>query len=59
MSTPTEEVWKGVGDLPDFKPTFPKWHDNKLASHVGSVMDDKAIDLLQVRVYFASESIKI
>uniref|UniRef100_A0A914XJU4 Protein kinase domain-containing protein n=2 Tax=Plectus sambesii TaxID=2011161 RepID=A0A914XJU4_9BILA len=47
LSTPTEEVWKGVGDLPDFKPTFPKWHDNKLASHVGSVMDDKAVDLLQ------------
>jgi serine/threonine protein kinase len=25
LGTPTEAIWPGVNDLPDFKPTFPKW----------------------------------
>merc|ERR1719201_2280553 len=25
LGTPTEEMWPGMGALPDFKPTFPKW----------------------------------
>jgi len=25
LGTPTEAIWPGVGDLPDFKPTFPQW----------------------------------
>lgn len=25
LGTPTEEMWPGLQDLPDFKPTFPKW----------------------------------
>jgi len=25
LGTPTEAVWPGVSELPDFKPTFPKW----------------------------------
>lgn len=25
LGTPTEAVWPGVSDLPDFKPTFPQW----------------------------------
>lgn len=25
LGTPTEQIWPGVGDLPDFKPTFPRW----------------------------------
>eukprot|EP00929_Paragymnodinium_shiwhaense_P023902 TRINITY_DN14855_c0_g1_i2.p1 TRINITY_DN14855_c0_g1~~TRINITY_DN14855_c0_g1_i2.p1 ORF type:complete len:316 (+),score=82.71 TRINITY_DN14855_c0_g1_i2:96-1043(+) len=25
LGTPTEAVWPGVLELPDFKPTFPKW----------------------------------
>jgi len=25
LGTPTEEMWAGVTDLPDFKSTFPKW----------------------------------
>jgi len=25
LGTPTEAVWPGVHELPDFKPTFPKW----------------------------------
>ena len=25
MGTPDESCWPGVSQLPDFKPTFPKW----------------------------------
>jgi serine/threonine protein kinase len=25
LGTPTESVWPGIAELPDFKPTFPKW----------------------------------
>merc|ERR550514_466978 len=25
LGTPTEAMWPGVSELPDFKPTFPKW----------------------------------
>jgi len=25
LGTPTETIWPGVSELPDFKPTFPKW----------------------------------
>merc|ERR1740138_285342 len=25
LGTPTEVLWPGVSELPDFKPTFPKW----------------------------------
>merc|ERR1719163_989184 len=25
LGTPTEAIWPGLSELPDFKPTFPKW----------------------------------
>jgi len=25
LGTPTEAMWPGISELPDFKPTFPKW----------------------------------
>jgi serine/threonine protein kinase len=25
LGTPTDAIWPGVNELPDFKPTFPKW----------------------------------
>jgi len=25
LGTPTAEAWPGLSDMPDFKPTFPKW----------------------------------
>jgi len=30
LGTPTEEVWPGVSELPDFKVTFPNWKNNSL-----------------------------
>ncbi|XP_076349573.1 cyclin-dependent kinase 1-like isoform X2 [Tachypleus tridentatus] len=46
MGTATEEVWPGVTDLPDYKPTFPSWKENILHS-ICSQMDDNGIDILQ------------
>lgn len=39
LGTPTEEVWPGVSELPDFKVTFPNWKNNSLpvlSSRLGS-----------------------
>lgn len=30
MGTPTEDTWKGVSLLPDFKAAFPKWNGQNL-----------------------------
>uniref|UniRef100_T1E1B6 Putative cyclin-dependent protein kinase n=1 Tax=Cupiennius salei TaxID=6928 RepID=T1E1B6_CUPSA len=30
LGTPTEEIWPGVSELPDFKVTFPNWKNNSL-----------------------------
>merc|ERR1719203_2433249 len=54
LGTPTSEQWPGVADLPDFKPTFPKWkakgweNIRNTKAQVGQV----GIDLLeQLMVY--------
>jgi len=54
LGTPTTEQWPGVSDLPDFKPTFPKWkakgweNIRNTKAQVGQV----GIDLLeQLMVY--------
>ncbi|KAJ3210803.1 Cyclin-dependent kinase catalytic subunit [Clydaea vesicula] len=30
LGTPTEEVWPGLSNLPDYKPNFPKWETTSL-----------------------------
>ncbi|XP_013774341.1 cyclin-dependent kinase 1-like [Limulus polyphemus] len=57
MGTPTEEVWPGVTQLPDYKPTFPSWKENILPSTC-SQMDNNGIDvLLKMLVYDPSKRI--
>ncbi|KAH3871880.1 cyclin-dependent kinase 1-like [Dreissena polymorpha] len=46
LTTPTEEVWPGVTSMPDYKPTFPNWKTNQLASCVKQ-LDKTGLDLLQ------------
>jgi len=46
LRTPTEEIWPGVTSLPDYKPTFPCWTSNNLASQVKNI-DSSGMDLLQ------------
>eukprot|EP00735_Rhodelphis_limneticus_P010229 TRINITY_DN294_c0_g1::TRINITY_DN294_c0_g1_i1::g.1614::m.1614 TRINITY_DN294_c0_g1::TRINITY_DN294_c0_g1_i1::g.1614 ORF type:complete len:295 (+),score=81.35,sp/P93101/CDC2_OXYRB/75.17/5e-164,Pkinase/PF00069.20/2.5e-79,Pkinase_Tyr/PF07714.12/2.7e-32,Kinase-like/PF14531.1/6.8,Kinase-like/PF14531.1/0.00085,Kdo/PF06293.9/0.0018,APH/PF01636.18/3.5e+02,APH/PF01636.18/0.032,Choline_kinase/PF01633.15/0.24 TRINITY_DN294_c0_g1_i1:64-948(+) len=45
LGTPTEEVWRGVTSLPEFKDTFPKWTAQPLQSVVKN-LDDAGYDLL-------------
>ncbi|KAK9761535.1 Cyclin-dependent kinase A-1 [Basidiobolus ranarum] len=46
LGTPTEEEWPGVTNLPDYKPSFPKWKGQSLAKAVPS-LDPLGVDLLQ------------
>ena len=47
LGTPTESVWPGIQELPDYKPTFPKWKAQPLANIVNR-LDKDGLDLLQV-----------
>jgi len=46
LGTPNEETWPGVGNLPDYKPTFPQWSRQDLARIV-TTLDDLGLDLLK------------
>ena len=46
MRTPTEELWPGVSELPDYKATFPKWNEFNLEQQVSRLPKD-GIDLLK------------
>ncbi|CAH0384441.1 unnamed protein product [Bemisia tabaci] len=46
LSTPNEQIWPKVSQLPDYKPTFPNWTTNILAQTV-SKLDPVGLDLLQ------------
>ena len=47
LGTPNEEIWPGVHQLPDYKPSFPHWSPQDLREHVTS-LDAQGIDLLKV-----------
>ncbi len=47
MKTPTEEIWPGVSELPDFKASFPKWSECTLSKQVVRIADDAdGLDLM-------------
>jgi hypothetical protein len=41
-------MWEGVSQLPDYKPTFPKWHDNTVTAKMAMHLDDNGLELLSV-----------
>ena len=45
LGTPTEQVWPGISQLPDFSPTFPQWPAKNLKEILPTLGDD-GIDLL-------------
>jgi len=45
LGTPDENVWPGVGSLPDYKDTFPKWRPVPLAD-ICPHLDPLGLDLL-------------
>ncbi|KDR12146.1 cyclin-dependent kinase 1-like isoform X2 [Zootermopsis nevadensis] len=46
LKTPTEEIWPGVSQLPDYKTTFPNWTQYNLMTHVKNIEED-GLDLLK------------
>ncbi|CAL8148396.1 unnamed protein product [Orchesella dallaii] len=40
LRTPTEDIWPGVSELPDFKATFPRWNECTLSTQVSRLGDD-------------------
>ena len=47
LRTPTEEIWPGVTQLPDFKATFPAWTTRSLRTSAKH-LDDNGFDLLVI-----------
>ncbi|XP_060961216.1 cell division control protein 2 homolog 2 isoform X2 [Cannabis sativa] len=45
LGTPTEDTWPGVGSLPDYKSSFPKWPSKDIASLVPN-LESAGVDLL-------------
>ncbi|XP_075227035.1 cyclin-dependent kinase 1 [Lycorma delicatula] len=57
LSTPNDETWPGVSQLPDYKPTFPNWTQNTLKTQVKNI-DETGLDLLeQMLIYNPSQRI--
>uniref|UniRef100_A0A915EFM6 Protein kinase domain-containing protein n=1 Tax=Ditylenchus dipsaci TaxID=166011 RepID=A0A915EFM6_9BILA len=46
LSTPSEDTWGGVTQLPDYKQTFPKWNGNSLADKMEKFIGQDGMDLL-------------
>uniref|UniRef100_A0AC35U080 Protein kinase domain-containing protein n=1 Tax=Rhabditophanes sp. KR3021 TaxID=114890 RepID=A0AC35U080_9BILA len=46
LSTPTEESWPGIKELPDYKGSFPKWTQCHIEQKMKSVLNAQGIDLL-------------
>lgn len=47
MGTPNDEIWPGVSELPDFKPSFPQWGPQRLDKII-PMLDSDGIDILNV-----------
>jgi serine/threonine protein kinase len=49
LGTPTAEQWPGLSELPDFKPTFPKWPPRGWSNirNTRAQMGETGIDLLE------------
>lgn len=49
LGTPTEAMWPGLSELPDFKPTFPKWKPKGWVNirNTHAQLGNTGIDLLE------------
>ena len=57
LGTPNDEIWPGVSQLPDYKPSFPHWSPQDLSEHVPG-LDEEGLDILKVRVLAAGLSLR-
>lgn len=51
LGTPNEQEWPGVTSFPDFKPSFPKWARQDIATTVTN-LDDTGLDLLDALLVY-------
>jgi len=51
LGTPTDELWPGVSNYRDFKPTFPKWAPRPLSQVITDLEPDGLNLLAQMLVY--------
>lgn len=54
LGTPTDELWPGVTELPDFKPTFPRWSARSLTQILPKLGDDGRELLLVYTLHLTS-----
>jgi len=52
LGTPTEEIWRGCTNLPDYKQNFPKWVKQDLKKFFAEEADPQAIDLLELMLIY-------
>merc|ERR1719158_1647324 len=54
LGTPTEAMWPGLSELPDFKPTFPKWQPKGWTNIRNTLaqLGTTGIDLLDQLMYY-------
>ncbi|VDN43754.1 unnamed protein product [Gongylonema pulchrum] len=52
LSTPTEEKWKGVTSLRDYKPSFPWWPKNRIEEVLGDYMDAGGLNILKAMLAY-------
>ncbi|XP_074649560.1 cyclin-dependent kinase 1-like [Tubulanus polymorphus] len=53
LSTPTEDIWKGVTSLQEYKSTFPNWKTNQLETAVTTKhLSAAGFDLLQLTLIY-------
>lgn len=54
LGTPTEETWPGVSELPDFKPTFPKWPKRSWSTirNTAQQLGADGVDMLDRLMFF-------
>ncbi|EOD39588.1 hypothetical protein EMIHUDRAFT_433442 [Emiliania huxleyi CCMP1516] len=60
LGTPTENMWQGVSQLPDFKSNFPKWSPKTMREAMPHPdrLDDNGVDLVaQMLAYTPNERI--
>ena len=46
LKTPTDAVWPGVSQLPDYKVHFPSWNTKSLDEQMDGHLDKNGLDLL-------------
>ncbi|PWN47102.1 putative Cdk1-cyclin-dependent kinase 1 [Violaceomyces palustris] len=51
LGTPTDEIWPGVKNLPDYKTSFPQWSGIPLKKAVPR-LDDQGLDLLAAMLVY-------